>query len=97
MVRPGADCTWHQYVIRCEKRAELIDYLNRREIGTIIHYPIPPYLAEAYADLKIARGAFPYTEKAAEEVLSLPMYNGMTGEEQSYVIQTLNAFSGRAE
>ena len=91
-VRPGADSVWHQYVIRCRCRAELIKYLDRNEIGSIIHYPIPPYLSEAYAYLGIPRGTFPYTEKAAEEVLSLPMYNGMTDEEQETVIRTLNEF-----
>ena len=92
-VRPGADSVWHQYVIRCRCRTELIEYLNRNEIGSIIHYPIPPYLSEAYAYLGIPHGSFPYTEKAAEEVLSLPMYNGMTDEEQETVIRTLNKFA----
>ena len=95
-VRPGADSTWHQYVIRCEKRDALIEHLKRNEIGSIIHYPIPPYLSEAYACLGIPRGSFPYTERAAEEVLSLPMYNGMTEAEQEHVIRVLNSFSGEA-
>ena len=95
-VRPGADCTWHQYVIRTSQRAALIDHLNAQEIGSIIHYPIPPYLAEAYADLGIRPGAFPFTEQAAGEVLSLPMYNGMTEEEQTYVIRALNSFGKAA-
>ena len=93
-VRPGADSTWHQYVIRCSKRAALIDHLNKREIGTIIHYPIPPYLSEAYAYLGIHKGAFPFTEKAADEVLSLPMFNGLTEDEQDAVIIALNEFEG---
>ena len=93
-VRPGADSTWHQYVIRCPERSALIDFLNSREIGTIIHYPIPPYLSEAYAYLGIQKGSFPYTEKAADEVLSLPMFNGMTEDEQDCVIRALNEFEG---
>ncbi|MBR6090758.1 MAG: DegT/DnrJ/EryC1/StrS family aminotransferase [Anaerolineaceae bacterium] len=96
-VRPGADCVWHQFVIRTPKRNELIDFLKKREIGSIIHYPIPPYLSEAYGYLGIPRGSFPYTELAADEVLSLPIYNGMTDEEQSHVIKALNAFRGQAE
>ena len=91
-MRPGADSVWHQYVIRCPYRTELIEYLNRYEIGSIIHYPIPPYLSEAYAYLGIPEGSFPCTEKAAGEVLSLPLYNGMTEAEQNYVIQVLNNF-----
>ena len=95
-VRPGADCVWHQYVIRSPHRSELINYLNQRNIGTIIHYPIPPYLSQAYAYLDIPMGSFPYTEKAADEVLSLPMYNGLTAEEQDHVIDALNNFQRHA-
>ena len=88
----GATCVWHQYVICCEERERLIDYLNTKNIGTIIHYPIPPHLAEAYRYLGHKAGDLPITEKYANTVLSIPMYNGMTEMEQSYVIETLNAF-----
>ena len=71
---------------------ELKEYLEKKEIGTIIHYPIPPHLSEAYQYLGYQEGAFPITEQYAKEVLSLPMYNGMTEEEQTYVIEALNAF-----
>lgn len=91
-IRPGADSTWHQYVIHCERRDELMEYLKEREIGTIIHYPIPPHLSEAYAYLGKKKGDYPITEKYADEVLSLPMYNGMTYEEQTAVIEAVNAF-----
>ena len=70
----------------------MIDYLNTKNIGTIIHYPIPPHLAEAYRYLGHKAGDLPITEKYANTVLSIPMYNGMTEMEQSYVIETLNAF-----
>lgn len=88
----GASHVYHQFVIRCKERDALIEYLNGLEIGTIIHYPIPPHLAEAYAYLGFKEGDFPITERLAKEVLSIPMYNGMTKEEQSYVIDALNAF-----
>lgn len=91
-VREGATAVWHQFVIRTSCREELISYLNEREIGTIIHYPIPPHLSEAYANLGYQKGSFPVTERYADEVLSLPMYNGMTDEEQTYVIRALNSF-----
>ena len=67
-------------------------YLEEKEIGTIIHYPIPPHLSEAYQYLGYKKGDFPITEQYASQVLSLPMYNGMTEEEQSYVIDAINAF-----
>ena len=91
-IREGATHIWHQFVIRSERRQELIDYLNAREIGTIIHYPIPPHLSEAYQYLGIKKGSLPITEKYAETVLSIPLYNGMTNEEQTYVIDAINKF-----
>ena len=92
--RDGSSPVWHQYVIRCEKRQALMDYLHDKGIGTLIHYPIPPHLSEAYAYLKVGKGSLPITEHYAETVLSLPMYNGMTEEEQAYVIKTINEFKG---
>ena len=92
-IRPGADSTWHQYVVHVPGyRDELAAYLKENGIGTIIHYPIPPHLSEAYAYLGFKRGDFPIAEQYADEVLSLPMYNGMTEEEQTYVIEHLNRF-----
>lgn len=90
--REEATHIWHQFVIRTEQRQELIDYLNRKEIGTIIHYPIPPHLSEAYQYLNVCRGSLPVTEHYAETVLSIPLYNGMTDEEQNFVIDAINAF-----
>jgi len=92
-IRKGATHIWHQFVIRTEKRQEIIDYLNEKEIGTIIHYPIPPHLSEAYQYLKVPKGSLPITERYAETVLSIPLYNGMTDEEQDFVIENLNEFS----
>ena len=88
----GASGVWHQYVIRCEERERLIDYLDQKEIGTIIHYPIPPHLSEAYQYLGHKKGFLPITEHLAQTVLSIPIYNGMTKEEQEYVIDALNSF-----
>lgn len=83
---------WHQYVIRTKYRDELIDYLSQNGIGTIIHYPIPPHLAEAYQNLGHKVGDFPITEEYANTVLSIPMYTGMKEEEQKYVIDVINAW-----
>ena len=91
-IAEGCDHVWHQFVIRCNRREELIQYLAEREIGTIIHYPIPPHLSEAYGYLGYQKGAYPITERYADTVLSIPMYNGMTEEEQSFVIEALNGF-----
>lgn len=91
--RPDTTNVWHQYVIRCKHRDKLIAHLDNLGIGTIIHYPIPPHLAEAYQYLGHKEGAFPITEQYAHEVLSIPMYNGMTTEEQDRVIDALNSFT----
>lgn len=76
------------------RRDKLMQYLKDREIGTIIHYPIPPHLSEAYMYLGKKRGDYPIAEAYADEVLSIPMYNGMTDEEQSTVIAAINSFTG---
>lgn len=91
-VREGATSVWHQYVIRCKERDRLQQYLQDNGINTIIHYPIPPHLAEAYQYLGHKQGDFPIAEQYADEVLSIPLYNGMTEEEQTYVITKLNEF-----
>lgn len=91
-IRQGATHIWHQFVIKSDRRQELIDYLNEKEIGTIIHYPIPPHMSEAYQYLQIPEGSLPITEKYAKTVLSIPLYNGMTDDEQSYVIDAINQF-----
>lgn len=92
-IRPGADSTWHQFVIHVPNRRDaLMEYLKQNNIGTIIHYPIPPHLSKAYQYLGYKKGDFPITEKYADEVLSLPMYNGMTKDEQEYVINIINKF-----
>lgn len=92
LIRDGATSVWHQYVIKTDKRDELIEYLAEREIQAIIHYPIPPHLSEAYQDLGIEQGSLPITEKDALQILSLPLYDGMTEEELDYVIGAVNHF-----
>lgn len=88
------NCTsvWHLFVIDTEYRDSLMNYLNENNIGTIIHYPIPPHLSEAYGYLGHKEGDFPIAENMANSVLTLPLYNGMTEEEQNYVIEVINRF-----
>ncbi|MBQ9135777.1 MAG: DegT/DnrJ/EryC1/StrS family aminotransferase [Lachnospiraceae bacterium] len=91
-IRDGATHIWHQFVIRTDYRDELIQYLDEKGIGTIIHYPIPPHLSEAYQYLGFGEDSFPITEEYAQTVLSIPLYNGMTKEEQDVVIKAINEF-----
>ncbi|MCI9380432.1 MAG: DegT/DnrJ/EryC1/StrS family aminotransferase [Dorea sp.] len=88
----NATHVWHQFVIRVKKREEIITYLKKNKINTNVHYPIPSYLSEAYQCLNIKEGSFPLCEEYAKTVLSLPLYNGMTDEEQTYVIDKINQF-----
>lgn len=94
-VRPKSIAVYHQYVIRTkdkEMREHLIYYLKDQGIDTIIHYPIPPHLSEAYEYLGYHSGDFPITEHYADTVLSIPMYNGYSEDEQKYVIKVINKF-----
>ncbi len=68
-----AEPAWHLYVVRTKRRGDLVKALDKAGIGSLIHYPIPPHLQEAYADLKQGRGSYPLAEELAETVLSLPM------------------------
>lgn len=77
----NATHSYHLYVIRTKNRDELQKHLTDNGIGTMIHYPIPPHLQEAYSNLGFKRGDFPIAEELADTMLSLPMWPGMDGNE----------------
>jgi dTDP-4-amino-4,6-dideoxygalactose transaminase len=83
---------YHQYTIRTPKRDELKQYLTDNEIGTAIHYPLPLHFQEALKYLGYKKGDFPESEKAASEVLSLPIHHILNEEEIGYVISTIKSF-----
>ena len=91
-IKTGCETVWHQFVVQVNNRKKFIDYLNSKNIGSIIHYPIPPHLSDAYSYLNLKKGDFPITENLADTVLSLPLYNGMTKEEQDYIIDNINYY-----
>jgi dTDP-4-amino-4,6-dideoxygalactose transaminase len=92
-IAEGSTSVWHQYVLRVPgRRDEFKQYLEDNDITTIIHYPIPPHLSEAYSYLGIKKGSLPITEQYANEVISLPLYTGMYREEQDRVIECVNNF-----
>lgn len=86
------DHIYHVFVIRCQERDRLEEYLNDNDIGTVKHYPIPMHMQEAYKELNINEGELPIAEEISKTVLSIPMYYGMTNEEVDYVIEILNSF-----
>ena len=83
---------WHIFGIRCNERDTLEKHLNNAGIGTNKHYPIPMHLQECYKDLGFKEGDFPIAEEISKTELSIPMYYGMTDEEISHVIGTINDF-----
>lgn len=76
---------YHLFVVRVSNRVETMDSLSRAGIGTGIHYPIPLHLQKAYGHLGYVSGDFPVAEQAASEVLSLPMFPGLSAEQQANV------------
>ena len=87
-----AKAVYHLYVVRVENRDPLQKHLAEAGIGTGIHYPISLHLQKAYADLGYRKGDFPVSEKAAVEVLSLPMFPGLRPDQQAYVAQEVLRF-----
>lgn len=81
---------WHVFVVRCNEREALQNYLSDKGIQTIIHYPIPPHQQEAYKELGDL--SFPITEAMHNEVLSLPISSILTDEEVSEIINVVNQF-----
>ncbi|OZM56416.1 aminotransferase [Lottiidibacillus patelloidae] len=88
----NAEHVYHLFVIQCSMRDRLQEYLFDNGIKTQIHYPIPPHMAECYSKLGYNEGDLPTTEKYSNELLSLPLYNGMKNEEIDYVVDILNKF-----
>jgi dTDP-4-amino-4,6-dideoxygalactose transaminase len=86
---------YNQYTIRTEPRDALQAHLKAKEIGTAIYYPIPLHLQQCFAYLGHKQGAFPESERASKEVLSLPVYPELTQSQQDEVIAAARSFFGR--
>jgi dTDP-4-amino-4,6-dideoxygalactose transaminase len=85
---------YHLYVVRTPFRDELQKDLSEAGIGTGIHYPIPIHLQHAYASMGWNQGDFPESEEAANQILSLPMFAGLTMDQQKQVVETISQFAG---
>ncbi|KGA42900.1 aminotransferase [Pectobacterium odoriferum] len=85
---------WHLFVIRCESRDRLQTYLTDRGIQTLIHYPTPPHLQQAYESLGYTEGSFPITEQIHKQVLSLPIGPTLSDDELQAVITAINEYQG---
>ena len=86
---------YHLYVIRAEDRDGMMNHLKKAGIGTGIHYPIPLHLQKAYAAMNYRQGDFPVTEKAAAEIVSLPMFPQLTAPQQARVVEEVVSVASR--
>ncbi|OWV12598.1 DegT/DnrJ/EryC1/StrS aminotransferase family protein [Fibrobacter sp. UWB5] len=88
---------WHVFPVFCERRDELQKFLKARGVETLIHYPIPPHLQEAFSGAvvrgELRHSALPIAEKLAKTELSIPMGPSLTDDQVSYVIESLNEFA----
>ena len=88
--QPGNEHVFHLYVVRVAERDQVLKELNANGVGAGIHYPIPVHLQGAYADLGYRAGAFPVAEQAASEILSLPLFPGITESQLARVVEVLS-------
>jgi dTDP-4-amino-4,6-dideoxygalactose transaminase len=86
---------YHQYVLRADRRDELLTFLKERQIGAGVYYPLPLHLQTCFADLGHKPGDFPHAEHAAAQVLALPIYPELTDTQQHAVVDALTAFYKR--
>jgi dTDP-4-amino-4,6-dideoxygalactose transaminase len=91
-VSPHAHHVYHQYVIRARRRDDLRQFLTDRNIGSEIYYPIPIHLQPVFAYLGYREGDLPESERAAREVLALPMFPELTEDEQQWVVESIAEF-----
>jgi dTDP-4-amino-4,6-dideoxygalactose transaminase len=89
---PGSRHVWHQYVIRTPRRDALRDFLSIRGIGSEIYYPLPLHLQEPLKILGYTEGSFPEAERAAREVLALPIFPELREDEQQTVVSAIAEF-----
>ena len=88
----GFEHVYHQYTIRIEQRDALHTFLSERKIGSTVYYPYPLHLQPLYSALGHKAGDFPHSERAAQEVLSLPMYPELRNEQIARVVETIAEF-----
>jgi dTDP-4-amino-4,6-dideoxygalactose transaminase len=83
---------FHLYVIRLKERDRLVEHLKANNIGCAVHYPIPQHLQKCLEHLGYKEGDMPEAERAAKEILAIPIFPEITKEEQDYIISTINGF-----
>lgn len=92
--RPDSEPVYHLYVVRVEERDRFQAHLSGLGITTLVHYPIPVHLQEAYEDLGLGSGSFPATERCADQIVSLPMYAELDKSLIDQVVDAVGSFLG---
>lgn len=90
-VLDGVEPVWHVFVVRHPQRDKFQQRLTAAGVGTLIHYPVPPHLSDAYREAGYAPGAFPIAERLAREVISLPIGPHLSGDEAAAVMARVTA------
>ena len=91
----GLQHIFNQFVIRVPHRDGLKAFLDARQIGNEVYYPVPFHLQPCFADLGYSRGAFPHAERAADETIAIPIYSELSLDQQRTVVSAIAEFAGR--
>jgi dTDP-4-amino-4,6-dideoxygalactose transaminase len=87
---------WHIFVVQTPRRDDLQQFLQSKGVGTLIHYPVPPHLSKAYAELGLPKGTFPITEAIASSELSLPIGPHLSLDAAEYVVSVIREYFSQA-
>src|SRR5690606_7938040 len=94
---PYSSHVFHQYTLRAPRRNELQQYLQQQEVPSMIYYPVPLHLQEAYASYGYKKGDCPVSEKLAEEVISLPMHSELDKDQLAFITELVTKFYKNGE
>lgn len=89
-VKNEEEHVWHLFVVRCDQREALQDWLSQHDVQTLVHYPIPPHNQKAYSEF--SHLSLPLSERLHQTVISLPISPVMTEEQINFIIETVNSF-----
>ena len=92
VIDPKCESIYNQYTLRTSNRPSLQEHLSHHGIGHAVYYPISLHLQECFKPLGYKKGDFPISEKTAEDVLSIPVFGGLSNDQVRYVADTINTF-----